>query len=86
MHEHSIHFFSSVYFFFYTSKRLPSAFCSAIRSFCHVNQLIFGSDAEGDGKDIIFFAACSGLFLPLVHLSVYPAVMQAHSNLFTVCH
>jgi hypothetical protein len=72
--------------FLYTSKRLPLSFCSANRPFCHVNHLIFGSDAEGDGKYIVFFTAHPGIFLPLVHLSFNPAVMQAYSHMFTVCN
>jgi len=74
------------FYSFYTSKRLPASFCSANWPFCHVNHLIFVSDAEGDGKDIIFFTAYPGIFLPLVHLSLDPAVMQAYSHMFTVCN
>jgi hypothetical protein len=49
-------------------------------------QIIFDDYAKDVCKDILFFAAGTGMDLPVVHLSLDSLVMPSCAHLFAVCH
>lgn len=48
--------------------------------------LIFDTDVEYAGKDIIFFAPYTGLAVPDFNISMDTSFMPSCTNLFAVCH
>ncbi len=49
-------------------------------------QIIFDGDVKDTCKDILFFAADTGMGLQVVHLSMDCLCMPSRAHLFAVCH
>jgi len=49
-------------------------------------QIIFDDDAKDTCKDILFFAADTGMDIQVVHLSLDSLVMPSCAHLLTICH
>jgi hypothetical protein len=87
MHYHRIHSNTSLKFFFIIPQNICHFyFVLPTGHFVMTIQLIFDGDAQDCRKDIIFFISYTGLYLPLVHITVHSAGMPSCSYLFTVCN